>query len=426
MSTASLRFEFANYCPHLACGELLEDKVAHSSKFCVYCGSGVISCSTCQATNRLFAVYCRGCGERLTTEVCPLQNGLRASEIELASMQSIEQPQSPIPFRLGGAVLAHLVAASGIIVVSLQEGSIVLLSEFQRQELGRIAVSGAIDFTPVLQDGLLYVAAGRSVLAFDLAKFLDQPSRSNAIPEWSFEIEGGAITQPLLASKTLLYLTTRDSAHTILDAVMLEDGKKIWAQPLRFNTSQTAPPVLINKHILLFTLAGEAHLIDAIEGRLIESLSLRQTVDLQVQPFVTQDRVLFADTDGNIWEIVLREGAPLLNLLYSNQARITALSASKDFITFGHIAGLTLLNSRGHLVWSSDSLDAISFAPLIAGKSVFALDDRGNALLFDELKANPLHKVKLLAGEINTPPLITRAKIIVVNAIGELVAINWR
>jgi hypothetical protein len=426
MSTAVLHFEFANYCPHLECGEILKDSLARSSKFCAHCGSGIIGCSVCQATNRLFAVYCRGCGNALDTELCPLQTGLRASDIELPSMKSIEPPQAQSTLRLGGTMLAHTIAVQGLLVLCLQEGFIVLVSEFQHQELGRIQVSGAINFTPVLQDGLLCVAVGSSVFAFDLARFLDQPSKSNVLPEWSFEMQSGAIIQPLLASKTLLYLTIKDGAQTRIEAIRLEDGQKAWAHPLRFDTTHTAPPVLLGRHIVLLTLAGEAHLMDAFEGRLLNSLPLNRTVDLQVQPFVTENRMLFADTDGNILEIVLDEGAPLLNLLYSNQARITALSANKDFISFGHISGLTLLNSRGHRIWSYDNLDSISFAPLIAGKSIFAFDDRGNALLFDELKATPLDKVKMLSSDINIPPLLTRAKIIAVNVYGDLVAVNWR
>ena len=62
---------------------------------------------------------------------------------------------------------------------------------------------------------------------------------------------------------------------------------------------------------------------------------------------------------------------------------------------------------------------------LPVGEGLFAVDTEGNGLLFSERSSNPLMKVKLFAGKVRTPPIVTRSKIIAASGDGCVVAIDW-
>jgi hypothetical protein len=177
--------------------------------------------------------------------------------------------------------------------------------------------------------------------------------------------------------------------------------------------------------LIIFSVSGFS-LFDPHEGLLVKEYSLNLEIDPQVQPFIAQERAVLADKKGGIFELTIDQEQPLLSQLLGGRARLTSLAASEDYISAGHASGLMLMNSRGHVVWSNDDMEPVSVAPLIAGDSVFALDDRGNGLLFDTLRSNPVIKTKMLNGEVCTHPLMTRSTIAAVSADGEVSALSWR
>jgi hypothetical protein len=424
MSTAPLRANFTNSCPHLSCGERLDSKSNSSNAlFCVHCGSGVVRCPACLVANRFFAIYCRACGNALRTEVLGSHPGLKTPDVRFDPIHTIPQSASPARFRLGDNVIS-LLATQGVIVAALQKGYIALVNEYRTEELARITLPGAIRVSPALQDGLLCIAVNNALMAFDLAAFLEQPNKSSAKPDWTFA-SAGLITQPIVTNKQVAFVTAQHEGKAILDAVSLEDGRRVWVEPLLFDANQIAPPVLVDQQIVLLTAEGTAYVVNATEGQLVEKVSLGRMPDCRLSPTVVGSRVILADAESNILEIALHENDLLVTTLYGSRARVTAISATEDFIAFGHIAGLTLLNSRGHLLWSNDGLEPIYLSPLIAGRSIFALDDKGNGLLFDELRSTPVEKFKMLSGEITLPPVQTLSKIIAVNTEGELASVGW-
>jgi hypothetical protein len=355
-----------------------------------------------------------------------MQAGLMRSEIDFASIQSIDQTRPAVRLRLGAKVLAQPIAAEGLIVVPLDDGSLSIVGEHHGKEAGRVRAGGSITVTPALKNGYLFVGAGPTVLSFDLARFMDRASKFDLRPAWTFECAGSEVIQPLLACEKAIYLLSRDGNESVLEAVAEEDGKPIWSQPLRFSTSRTAPVLLIKDRLVVITLGGEVSLIESRTGQLCESRPLGRAVAPQVPPFVVGNHALIADREGNLFQLNLSESGPLVTPIYSHGSRIASLAANEESIAIGHPAGLTLLNSRGHLLWSSDGTESISVTPIVAGKSIFALDDTGTGLLFDVLRATPRGREKLLSGQITVPPLMTRSRIAAVNEDGEVVTIPWR
>jgi len=416
-------FELWNYCPYLPCGELTV--VGAESRCCGQCGSAFNVCLKCRATNRLLAEFCRGCGQTLGTEAWPMEPGLRSSSIQRDSIRSLNEVHAPFPVRLGVGVQATPIAADGLLVIALSNGGVALLSEHTGERIGDLSVSAPIAVTPALQSGTLFAASGNRLYAFDLAEFLDQPSLQQLAPVWSFACAENAVTQPLLVDEKAVYLLTSRNQHAVLYAVAQNNGVPLWPEPLLLETDQMAPPLLVEGQIVLISGSGQVSVVETGTGEITGSFSLNRRVDLQVKPFVVDNRVFFSDPGGYVCELVMAPGGPLINPLYDQRLRISSIAASSQFIALGHLSGLTLLSSRGHLLWTSNTNESVSTTPIISGDSVFALDDSGSALLFDVLKANPVRRMKLLPGEVGMSPLMTQSRIVVVAADGKVVALDW-
>src|SRR5207253_948229 len=232
-------------------------------------------------------------------------------------------------------------------------GAVVLLSELNCQQLGRLNVSGEIVVSPATKSGALFVASGRSVRAFDLIGFMDQPALEGAKPVWSFTCDGEAITQPLLVDENAIYILSSSAGLASLDAVSQTEGTRIWNEPRRFETNQLFPPMLVNDQLMVVTFAGDVSVLDPMTGEVRHSFKLKRRADSQVLPFVVNQRAVFADLEGFIFEIVIDRSGPLVNDLHDNRARISSLAASDQYIALGHLAGLTLLSAHGNLLWSS-------------------------------------------------------------------------
>ena len=416
-------FELWNYCPYLPCGELTN--VGAESRCCGQCGSAFNVCLKCRATNRLLADFCRGCGQTLGTEAWSIEPGLRSRPLARDSIRALGEVRPPFPVRLGVGVQVTPIAADGLLVIPLSDGGVALVSEHTGERIGNLSVAVPIAVTPALQSGTLFAASGKRLYAFDLAEFLDQPSLQQLAPVWSFECSENAITQPLLVDEKAVYLLTSRNQQAVLYAVAQSNGVLLWPEPLLLETDQMAPPLLVQDQIVLISGLGQVRVTDTLKGEIMQSFSLNRPVDLQVAPFVVDNRVFFSDPGGYVFELVIDRSGPLITPLYDHRSRLSCIAASSRYVALGHMAGLTLLSSRGTFQWTSDTLESVSTTPIIAGESVFALDDAGSGLLFDVLKSNPVARMKMLSGEVGMSPLMTQSRIVVVGADGKVVAIDW-
>ena len=417
-------FELWSYCPYLGCGE--RTNASGRSTFCGQCGSPFNVCHKCSVGNRLLASFCRGCGEKQDVEVWPMEAGLRSDVIERSSIKSVGDVQAPFPLQLGSGVQVSPIAADGLIVIGQSDGSVALVSEYTGSRLGTLSIGSPILVTPALESGVLFVASGTELRSFDIASFLDQRALQELAPIWTTRCEGEAITQPLVVDGEAIYCVTRSGQRAILYAIAQSNGSELWRTEFTLEKRQMGPPLLVHDQVVLINTAGEVNLVHPSTGEIKKSFSLNRPLDPQVQPFVVDKRVYLSDPKGYIFELVLGGSGPLINPLYDCNSRVSSVAASSQFIAVGHMAGITLLSARGHEIWSTDISESVSTTPIIAGESVFALDDSGNGLLFSVLRANPERRMKLLPGEVGMTPLITHSRIVVVGADGKVVAFPWQ
>ena len=424
LPTNSPVFELWTHCPYLACGE--QTGAGPLAHICGKCGNAFNVCDHCRATNRLMSIHCRGCGQKLGTQSWPMEAGLYWSSIPRASIKSIEAAQVPFPINLGAGVQVSPVASDGLIVICTTHGGVVVLSEYTGARLLELSVGSQIASTPALRNGMLFVATAHDLHALDLAAYLDQPSLGRITPAWRFSCGTEVISQPLLADETSVYVLTQNSLQTVLYSVSQEDGTEVWPSPLVLHPEQAGFPLLVKDHVVLVSPPSSVTVVAAATGDVTQTFSLNRRVDPQVAPFVTGNRVFLSDPMGHIFEIVFDRSGPLINPLHDAGSRISTIAASNEYLVLSHLAGVTLLSSRGSLLWTGETMESVSTVPLIAGESMFVLDDGGNGLLFNMLKTNPVQRMRLLPGEIGMSPLRTQSHIVVVGAEGKVVALRWQ
>lgn len=420
MTASPLAFDFSCHCPHVACGDMIS---APQSRVCPVCGGDLIRCPSCRATNRLLSAHCRACGKHIASESWPAHAGIKNAEALFSAIQSIDPPRQLM--RLGASATVQMVAADGVLVVPLGDSSISLVSESSRREITRLDLPEPVASTAAIRSGRLFAASGKNIFAFDLARHLDLASRAEIGPAWIFESERGPVIQPLLADAERVYLSARDGHRTMIEAVSQKSGARMWAAPVVLETLQAAPPLLVKNLLVIIAHSGDGLVVESESGRVLGKFSLGRRLS-HVTPYVTGARALIVDADNNVYEIALSEKGLTVNLIYTHAARILTIAASEEFIAIGHLSGLTLLNSRGNAMWSNDMLESISVAPIIAANTILALDDAGTGLLFEAIRSNPSSRVKLLGGEILTPPVMTHSSLAAVNAAGELAIAEWR
>lgn len=416
-------FHLWDYCPYLSCGE--PTNVEQSERFCGQCGFPFNACPDCRATNRLLASFCRGCGQRLESTAWPMEAGLHSDWANRSSIRSLGEVRHPFPVRLGAGVAGSPIAADGLIVIAQTDARVSLWSEHTGEQIGFIPITEPIHVTPALNAGTLFVAAGCRVYAFDLTEFVDQPSLQQVIPVWAHDCVGKAVTQPLLVDENAVYVLSNAEDGAVLEAISLMDGQPLWAAPVQFQTHHTKTPVLVDGHVVVVTLEGEVSVVQSTTGQVTQSFSVERPIDSQVSPFVFENRIFLSDPHGYVFQVLLDRSGPLINGLYDHGSRLSGLSANEQFIVLCHMAGVTLLSSRGNLLWASDTVESVSASPIISGESVFVIDDAGNGLLFDTLKSNPIARVKLSSEEVGPSPLMTPSHIVVASAEGTVTAIGW-
>lgn len=422
MSSPAPFFELWRHCPHLVCGAGLEPSAG--AGICPHCGNGYKACPNCRASNRLLVEFCRGCGTSFEAEAFTGQSGLSFTRPRLQTINELGQTKL---IHLGAGVAAQPLSADGLVFVPQLDGFVTVVNAETGKITGQLFVGGRIEVAPALRGGVLFVAAGTRLHAFDLIDFLDQPSATNFKPAWTVESKGDYITQPVVADEHGVYFVSKHGERAVIEAVAQADGHPLWPEPAEAATYLTLPVVLLKEQLVIVTQSREVHAYERVTGKTVTT-KLNFEADIAVSPAVTgDDRFLLADTRGYIFELHVDAQKSGAIPVHDHRNPVTSINASDDFIAYGHRSGLALLSSHGDRRWAYDSFETVTATPALCGASIFAIDDAGNGLLFGTLTANPKTKVKLLpSGEVRTPPVIAGRHLVAASADGKLVTIEWR
>ncbi len=318
---------------------------------------------------------------------------------------------------LGGGVAAQPLTSDGLVFVARLDGFVSVVNAAAGRVVGELFVGGRIEVTPALRGGVLYVAAGTRLHAFDLIEFLDQPDAQNFKPAWTVESAGDYITQPVVTDDRAVFFVSKRGEAGVVEAVSQEDGKAVWPAPAEVVTYMTLPPVLLAGQLVVVTQGRDVYAFNSGTGQATTS-KVNFEIDVAVSPAVTgEDRFLLADARGYIFEVHADGPKAGAIPVHDHRNPVTSIAASEDFIAYGHRSGLALLSAHGDKRWAYDSFETITATPSLCGASIFAIDDAGN----------PKTKVRLLPnGEVRTPAVVSGRHIVAASADGKLVTLEWR
>lgn len=164
-------------------------------------------CSACETPNRAFANFCRSCGESLpstnTNWTAHRGNGRRLglNPVTVGSPYLIDRVQMTL--RLGDSCSSLLGYDGHLVAVSIK-GLVEIVEPARNQSVCRFQVAGAVTSDPCIHNGVLYVTAGRQLVAYALSSLTLNPPRVR--PLWSISLDATPV-HPLTVAGGRLYVT---------------------------------------------------------------------------------------------------------------------------------------------------------------------------------------------------------------------------
>lgn len=413
---------YATRCPQRDCIQELDNSTSHVISQCSTCKSFLTRCLECRSTNRLLAVYCRACGERLENSLRPMHLGISNFTDR---QESIGRLGEFVIKSLGGNVIAQMLAAEGVIIVAFTNGEINLLSEegdliFSFKIEDR---SPNITLTPALIDGYLYILSGENLLAYDLASALENKDRTILRVEWKASIAKSIIHSPIVVDEKYVFVLDKSCGKATVKAFNRLDGQPAWEYPIDVDPGSYVHLLISGQFLITITQSGFIQVIRNANGHPDYQTRHQRKLSLNVAPYVSRNEIVFIDEEQDIYKLLITH-QPSVRKIYSIGQSPNCLALSDKYIAVGIDAGLILLRSDGTFLWSNSSLDTISVTPIIAGDSIFALGKANQGYLFgrssDNIKSS--NNFGTNVGEVIIPPVITRQHILIATKGGKLVS----
>jgi outer membrane protein assembly factor BamB len=116
--------------------------------------------------------------------------------------------------------------------------------------------------------------------------------RTNGRLRW--RLRTGAAIQAVLAGENWVLATSLDNFVYCLSP---QNGTKIWKRQLAGRV--TAPPLVVNNHVLLAPLVGDECVVLSLEdGKKVNSIYVGEDKNTEASPLLTKDALLLTTTEG--------------------------------------------------------------------------------------------------------------------------------
>jgi hypothetical protein len=178
-------------CPYVE--PKCDSSVAPGERRC-QCGRVLTRCSSCGASNRAFANFCRSCGERLPVSSSNW-TGFRGSSRRLGFNPHDPGPDPviakiPLALHLGNECRALLAYDSHLVAVS-HSGVVEIADVVAKRSVCRFQALGPVTAQPCIRDGVLYLAAAAQLSAYSLGALTHAQPRVHAL--WTIPLGGTPI-----------------------------------------------------------------------------------------------------------------------------------------------------------------------------------------------------------------------------------------
>jgi len=175
---------------------------------------------------------------------------------------------------LEGQTLYTYDADGDILSIELENGKTIWRYRTRKSLSAPVAVNGSIVYAGTV-DGFVY--------AID---------RTNGRLRW--RVRAGAAIQAVLAGEKWVLATSLDNFVYCLSP---QNGAKVWKRQLAGRV--TAPPLVLNNHVLLAPLVGEECVVLNLEdGKKVNSIYVGEDNNTEAAPLLTTDALLLTTREG--------------------------------------------------------------------------------------------------------------------------------
>ena len=179
-------------CPYLNCQH---NNIQNFQESCPDCKRQIIVCPECNVGNRIYAKYCRNCGERIIGNDNNWQSCKGSSQRSGLSRYVISTPFESLQIKEIGEVNLSapcqcLLIYHNILFCISQNGEIKLMEIGQNslKQLNYFTAGNEIYCNPAIANGSLFVATKNSIQAYTLGMIASK--MPSAGPRWEFSVEG--------------------------------------------------------------------------------------------------------------------------------------------------------------------------------------------------------------------------------------------
>lgn len=252
----------------------------------------------------------------------------------------------------------------------------------------------AVNATPVLADGTLYVGAGG---AGDSDGSFHALNPVTGETKWSKDV-AAPVTSAAAIDRGFAYFGTTDGVFYALNT---DDGSVFWDWDLRSTEDFTAPAV-VDRGVYVGSSGSRLYKFDALDGGLEWNQS---TYGAITAPPVYADGTVYATSADNRLYAVADSGGLQWTRDLGASANGVAHRNRRVFVTSENNA-LTQFDARGDTGWEVSRTSAFAATPAVSGDRVFAGTRDGTLFAFDASDGRELWRVTEPDDGVTAPPVV--------------------
>ncbi len=218
------------------------------------------------------------------------------------------RPRWPRPFETDGPMVAGLALAEGLLLAGSDDEKLYLLVPETGDLKGSCKVDGGIWATPLVADGVVYVASlGGKLYAFDFAYL----ATGGCQQRWKepFETDGGLISTPVLADGTILV----GGIDRRLYAIEVTTGAERWS--FKADDWFWTRPLVEGGIVYAGNLDGNVYALDLASGEPVWDQPFETEAPIRAAAILLGGVLVVADREGNVYGLdpasgQMRWGAP--------------------------------------------------------------------------------------------------------------------
>ncbi|HEY7122793.1 MAG TPA: PQQ-binding-like beta-propeller repeat protein [Ktedonobacterales bacterium] len=266
----------------------------------------------------------------------------------------------------------------------------------------------AIDGSPILSDGIIYVGSRDQHLYA-----LDARAKNEL---WSYKADGPVRSTPTLHGDTLFFGDDDGTFHAVQSA----GGQGRWRAPLygKCFASAAAGGGLI----IVATQSGRVVALAPTSGQIV--WEHQDSTAFYASPAIQGNLALLVNGSGLVKGLELATGKLLWTFQASGPVRATPASDDGLLLVAALDGSLTLLDARtGERLWQRSLGPAISASPVLTGDTVFAAGQDGALFALSRDNANRLWNIRT-SGQLAASPVLCDASLLVIDTEGNLSLID--